>query len=100
MYNEVITLLHVNTHVNEYGDTVKTTESKEVFAQVRSAGMKESYEALALGYKVEYTFVLADYYDYDGQEYVEYQNKAYKVLRTFRKGNNELELVVTKNAVT
>lgn len=96
MYNDVITLLSIATTTNEVGDTVETITSKEVFAQVRSVGMKESYEALAVGLKPELAFVLADYYDYDDQEYIEHNSVRYRVLRTYRKLSNELELVVTK----
>lgn len=96
MYNDVITLLSIATTTNEVGDTVETITSKEVFAQVRSVGMKESYEALAVGLKPELEFVLADYYDYDDQEFIEYNSVRYRVLRTYRKLSNELELVVTR----
>lgn len=96
MYNDVITLLTVTETVNNIGDLVETVEKKEVFAQVRSVGMKESYEALAVGLKPELTFVLADYYDYDDQEFIEYNSARYRVLRTYRKASNELEIVVTR----
>lgn len=96
MYNDVITLLTITEAVNDIGDLVETIGKKEVFAQVRSVGMKESYEALAVGLKPELTFVLADYYDYDGQEFIEYNSVRYRVLRTYRKTSNELEIVVTR----
>lgn len=96
MYNEVITLLTITETIDPIGDLVETIVEKEVFAKVKSIGMKEKYEALAVGLKPEYTFVLADYYDYDDQEDIEYNNERYKVLRTYRKDSNELELVVTR----
>lgn len=96
MYNDVITLLTITETVNDIGDLVETVAKKEVFAQVRSVGMKESYEALAVGLKPELTFVLADYYDYDDQEFIEYNSVRYRVLRTYRKTSNELEIVVTR----
>ena len=58
-----------------------------------SVGMKENYEALAVGLKPELVFVFSDYYDYDDQEFIEYETKRYKVLRTYRKESNELEIV-------
>lgn len=96
MYNDVITLLTITEAANNIGDLVETITKKEVFAQVRSIGMKESYEALAVGLKPELTFVLADYYDYDDQEFIEYNSVRYRVLRTYRKASNEIEIVVTR----
>ena len=96
MYNDVITLLTITEAPNTIGDIVGTITRADVFAQVRSIGMKESYEALAVGLKPEMAFVIADYYDYDSQEFIEYNSLRYKVLRTYRKGSNELEIVVTK----
>ena len=96
MYNDVITLLTITEATNNIGDLVETITKKEVFAQVRSIGMKESYEALAVGLKPELTFVLADYYDYDDQEFIEYNSVRYRVLRTYRKASNEIEIVVTR----
>ena len=96
MYNDVITLLAVTEAENDIGDLIETVTRKDVFAEVRSIGMKESYESLSVGLKPEMTFVLADYYDYDGQEFVEYNSVRYRVFRTYRKRTNELEITVTR----
>lgn len=96
MYNDVITLLSIEEEPNDIGDLVETITRTEVFAEVRSIGMKEKYEALAVGLKPELTFVLADYYDYDNQPAVEYNGIRYKVLRTYQKRTHELEIVVTR----
>lgn len=96
MFNDVITLLKITETVNDIGDMVATIARKEVFVQVKSIGMKETYEAMSVGLKPELTFILADYYDYDKQEDIEYESNRYKVLRTYRKTTNELEIVVTR----
>ena len=96
MYNDVIVLLTITKTVSNIGDIVETETRKEVFAKVKSIGMKETYESMAVGLKPEYTFVLADYYDYDNQQDVEYGGVKYKVLRTYKKDTNELEIVVTR----
>jgi len=93
MYNDVISLLTITLATNDIGDMVETIVKSEVFAKVKSVGMKENYEALAVGLKPELVFVLSDYYDYDDQEFIEYKAKRYKVLRTYRKESNELEIV-------
>lgn len=92
MYNEVIFLTTTKRDTNEVGDSIETLVKTMRFAQLKSIGQSEFYQAQAQGLKPEIKFVLADYLDYDNQEEVIYNNFRYKVLRTFRSGN-ELEIV-------
>ncbi len=94
MYDDCIKLMSAANTTDEYGDTTQVAEGREVFAKVKSVGMKEKYEALAIGLKPELVFVLADYYDYNDETLIEYKSKLYKVLRTYRSGTS-IELVVT-----
>lgn len=96
MCNDIIVIIKEIRTTDAYGDEVVENEKREVFADVKSVGMKESYEARALGLRPEYTFVIADYYDYDDEDLIEYDNKVYRVLRTFRKGFS-LEITVTRD---
>lgn len=96
MYNEVIELIKVVNTINDIGDPVEVKTSREVFAQMRSIGMKETYEAMSHNLKPEMVFILSDYYDYDDEDVVKYNEVEYRVLRTYRKGTNELEIVVTR----
>lgn len=102
MFDDVIKLLKLYVEINEYGDRTEDptkTESREVFAKVKSIGMKEKYQALAVGLEPELTFVLADYLDYKNEEAVEYNDIRYRVIRTYQKeGTTELELVVMNDA--
>ena len=92
MYNEVIFLTTTGSVTNEVGDQIETQTKTMRFAKLKSIGQSEFYQAQAQGLKPEIKFVLADYLDYDNQEEVIYNNFRYKVLRTFRSGN-ELEIV-------
>lgn len=96
MYDHVITLLSYVSETDPAGDTIKTPLRKAVFAELRSVGMKENYQALAVGLKPELVFILADHLDYDGQEEVEYNGLTYQVIRTYRKDSDELEMVVSR----
>lgn len=96
MYNDVITLMAITHTQDAVGDMVEVIVETEVFAEVKSIGMREKYEALGVGLKPELTFVIADYYDYSNQEFIKYETNRYTVLRTYRKDSNELEIVVTK----
>lgn len=68
---------------------------REVFCGLRSVTRSEFYQANATGYKPELVFILADYYDYNGETLVDYDGQRYRVIRTYRTGQ-ALELVVTK----
>ena len=92
MYNEVIYLITTQRTTNDVGDQIETQEKAMRFAKIKSIGQSEFYQAQAQGLKPEIKFVLADYLDYENQEEVIYNNFRYKVLRTFRTGN-EIEIV-------
>lgn len=66
----------------------------EVFAKPLSIGTAEFYQAAATDYKPELKFILADYFDYTGETYVEYEGTLYRVMRTYRAGQ-EIELTLT-----
>lgn len=91
--NELLTLIQTDVSVDEYGDRSTAEAPRYVFAQLSSIGQKEFYQAQAVGLQPELKFVLADYLDYNGEQLVEYNGQRYRILRTFRKGQ-ELELTV------
>lgn len=78
--NEVITLIE--------GDS-----RREVFCRLRSVGHTEFYEAHSVDYHPELVFVLADSLDYAGESLVEHDAVLYRVIRTYRTGQ-ELEITV------
>lgn len=91
--NEVLTLIRQTHGVDEYGDPVTTETSREVFGRLASIGQAEFYQAHAVGLKPELKFVLSDYLDYEGENLVEYLGQRFRVLRTFRNGQ-ELEITL------
>jgi len=97
MQNDVISLVAKTYTIDAYGDTVVTRATRDVFAEIRSIGMKEKYEALQAGLNPEYTFVLADYYEYDDEDEIQYGGKTYRVIRTYRNGQT-IEIVVTRDS--
>lgn len=85
--NEVAVLIK-----REYGkDDVK----REVFCGSRSIGMKEFYQSSGTDFRPELKLVLADHLDYNGETLVEYNGQRYRVLRTYRAGQ-ELELTLER----
>ena len=51
-----------------------------------SVGVKEFYEAAAVGLQPELKFILSDYLDYNGETCLEYDGKRYRIARTYRAG--------------
>ena len=68
---------------------------RDVFCGFRSVGHTEFYEAYAVELRPELKFVLADYLDYEGEPLVKYGADLYRVIRTYRTGQ-ELELTVAR----
>lgn len=88
MYDAVIYLVSkVDTgEKDQYGDTLYIDSASPVFAEEKSVGMKEFYQANTNGLKPEIVFELEDYYDYNGQNEIIHEEVRYKILRTYRKG--------------
>lgn len=63
----------------------------QVYCTVRSVGMNEAYRAMSNGLHPTLVFDLTDYSDYHGEKIVVYQNKRYRIVRTFR-SNQGIEL--------
>lgn len=68
---------------------------RDVFGGLRSVTRSEFYQAQAVGYKPELVFVLADYLDYHDESLVKHEGQLFRVLRTYRAGQ-ELEIIVTQ----
>lgn len=81
----VIYLISKSPDPRGFTETVNETKQM-VYATVRSVGHTEFYEAMIAGMRPSLTIRLADYHDYDGSQYLEYRNKRYRVVRTYRTG--------------
>lgn len=81
--------------MNEVLTLIKGETSRTVLCRLASIGMREFYEASARDFYPEMKFILADYLDYNNEQLVEHNGLRYRVLRTFRTGQ-ELEIVVTR----
>ena len=97
MFDNIITLIAETYTVDEYGDTVATQTERTIFAEVKSIGQNEFYQAQAVGLKPEIKFVIADFLDYNGEKLLKYApyggtEEIYTVLRTYRTRYN-LEIV-------
>lgn len=81
--------------MNEIITLIEGKSRREVFCGLRSVGHTEFYEAHAIDYHPEMKFVLTDFLDYCGESLVKYGEDLFRVLRTYRTGQ-ELELTVIR----
>lgn len=91
--SEVLTL--VKREFDGDGCTLLEESRREVFIRLDSIGQTEFYQAQATDLKPELKFVLTDYLDYEGEYLCIYEGTWYRVIRTYRKGQ-ELEVIVQR----
>lgn len=92
---DILTLIKRTAGKDDAGNPTITETTRQVFCGVRSIGMREFYEASASDFHPECTFILADYLDYAGETMLEHNGQRYRVLRTYRTGQ-QLELTVER----
>lgn len=81
--------------MNEYLTFKDERGIHTVLGRVASVGMREFYEASARDFHPDIKFIIADYLDYENQQIIEYNGEHYRVIRTYRTGQ-ELEIVATR----
>ena len=79
--------------MNECITLIEGASRRDVLCGLRSVGHTEFYEGYATEYRPELKFVLGDYLDYEGETLVKYGEDLYRVIRTYRVGQ-ELEITV------
>lgn len=79
--------------LDEFGDKKEIPKkSEDIFAEILSISQTEFYQAQTSDKKPEIKFKITDYLDYQGQKYLVYDDIRYKIMRTYRTKNNELEI--------
>ena len=91
--NDLLTLVH--RELEDDGYTVKKETRRDVFCRLDSVSRSEFYQAQTTDLRPELVFVLADYLDYNDEYLCIYNAVWYRVIRTYRTGQ-ELEIVVQK----
>lgn len=95
MRDELIYFMDYTTEdeEDEFRDKKITPKiSSEVYAEILSINQTEFYQAQTSDKKPEIKFKITDYLDYGNQEYLIHNSVRYKILRTYRTKNNELEI--------
>ena len=91
--NEVLTLVGRSFEADGY--TLREETKRLVFCRLSSISRTEFYQAQATDFRPELKFVLADYLDYEGEYLCIFEDVWYRVIRTYRSGQ-ELELIVQR----
>jgi len=73
------------------GQPVKTSETREVIAELRSVTGTEFSQGRQNGLSPQYCFVIS-IFDYHGEETVVYDGKNYSVYRTYIADDNTIEI--------
>lgn len=98
LFSDVINLVKISNSKNEYFDIVQTETKRQVYANKKSIKMSEFYQAQVVGMKPELIFeIWAN--EYEGDEYIEFDGTKYKIIRTYMKNVDILELVVSKGVI-
>lgn len=71
---------------------------RKVFAVMRSVGMRESYEAMGHGIVPERIFDLAAPEEYRDEKWLRWEDKLYRVVRTYMNGETLSITVERSNA--
>lgn len=69
---------------NELGDPVTAMTRKPVLCELESVTRSEHYQAASAGLKPSMVFVI-NKWDYEGEQDVEFEDKLYKVMRTYQR---------------
>ncbi len=103
-FPEVVTLIReVETGFDEIGRVKTAEQASESYAEIRSVGARESYNAQAIGLSPELKIILPSFLDdYRDEKLVEYFGRRYHVLRVYRAADGTCELTVgqTKGPVS
>lgn len=100
MWNNELTLISSTITYDEIGNPIETPNNIDIFCDMKSIGRTEFYNAAANGLKPEYILVVHPY-EYNDETYIEFSEnekpkQKYKVIKTYKKNFEELELTCEK----
>lgn len=101
-FDNEFTLISSTITYDDIGNPIEMPIEVNILCGVKSIGRTEFYNASANGLKPSYIFVVHPY-EYNGETYVEFSEnespkQKYKVIKTYKKNFEELELTCEKVA--
>lgn len=97
MWDNIAYLGTIKEIDNGYGDLVENVVYVEqpIFLNKKSVSYSEFYQAQAKGYKPE-LIIEVNLLDYNLEEYVLYENVEYKVIKTYQKKEDTIEITLER----
>ena len=94
--NEIIELESITITTDDAGDSITVPMWKEIFAEKRSIGSSEFYQAHSEGLKPEFKFIIhpSEYNRKTDGPHIQYDGEQFKIIRTYEKDSENLEITV------
>ena len=92
-FDDVLELIDIRTEQNEIGDNIPIKKYKEIFGKRKSIKQSEFYQAQASGFKPEIKFEINSF-EYEDETQTRYNNKEYKIIRTYEVSVDKLEIIL------
>ena len=92
---DTVTLIAETPGAHGVLDTCTETQ-RVVFCTVRSVGMREAYEAKAVGLSPEYVLVLPYDFEYGGEKKCVFGGLRYDIIRTYATEADGIELTIQR----
>jgi SPP1 family predicted phage head-tail adaptor len=94
-YDHELTLISEIYTEDEIGNQIPVETETVILCGLKSVSRNEFYNAAVNDLKPEQVFVIHPY-EYSGEKKVEFEDERYKVIRTYQKDIEEMELIVEK----
>lgn len=94
-YDNQLTLISKTYTEDEIGNQIPIEIKTDILCNVNSIGRNEFYNAANSGLKPTLIFTIHKY-EYSDETLIEFQNVKYKVIKTYSKGIEEIELTCEK----
>lgn len=94
-FNDQVQLISVTVTQDEYANEIETEVSTTVWADIKSVGRTEFYNALQNGLKPT-VVITVKAFEYSGQKYLIYEGKRYKIERTYGTDREDIELTCSE----
>lgn len=92
LWSNIAILIKVSQVTNDVGDNIANETKRIVFVNRKSIRQSEYYQALSTGLKPEVMLEVRNI-DYEDEKLLEFNDRRYKVIRTFDKNGEITELI-------
>jgi SPP1 family predicted phage head-tail adaptor len=95
MWKDIAQLITYTETKDDIGDTIQTPSERQVFVNKKSVRQNEYYQSLSQGLKPELMLEIRTI-DYENESELKFDNKKYRIMRTYDRNGEITELVCEK----